>query len=151
MAKTLTQMAAEILTAQASHSALTADEMSEFLRTTFCALDDMKCLEERALEGAIGFARSATEEAPKIEPSQSIQKDKVICLECGKEFKQLTSRHLREHGMNSKEYRSKYGFTARQALSAKTLSAKRRKIAKERNLGDMLKSARAKRKLGRGR
>ena len=83
---------------------------------------------------------------PAMDPKASIQRAKVICLECGKEFKQLTSRHLQEHGMDAKAYRKKYGFSTRQPLSAKSLTAKRRETAKALNLGEkMLKARQAKR------
>ena len=69
------------------------------------------------------------------------------CPQCGKEFKQLSNRHLKDHGMDAKEYRKKYGFSARQPLSAKTLTAKRRKTAKALGLGEKLqKGLRAARK-----
>ncbi|MFC1896862.1 MucR family transcriptional regulator, partial [Thermodesulfobacteriota bacterium] len=47
-----------------------------------------------------------------------------------------------EHGMSPGEYRTKYGFSARQALTAKSLSATRRKIAKEHDLAQVLLKAR---------
>jgi predicted transcriptional regulator len=127
MAKTLTEMAADIVTAQASHTAMSADEMGDALTKTFDSLKSIKSMEE------------GTEAEPAaMDPKKSIQRTKVICLECGKEFKQLGNRHLKEHGMDHKEYRKKYGFSARQPLTAKTLSAKRRKTAKELGLGEKL-------------
>jgi predicted transcriptional regulator len=66
----------------------------------------------------------------------------VICLECGKEFKQITKRHLREHGLDAKQYRKKYGFSARQPLTATSLTAKRRKTAKALGLAEKLQAAR---------
>ena len=68
------------------------------------------------------------------------------CLECGKEFKQLTPTHLKGHGLTPKEYRKKHGFSAKQALVAKNLSAQRRKTAKKLGLGEKLKKARGKKK-----
>jgi predicted transcriptional regulator len=133
MAKSLTEMAAEIVAAQASHAAMSADEMDAALRKTFDALQGIKAIEE----GAGAAAGPAA-----MDPKASLLRTKVICLECGKEFKQLTNRHLKEHGINAKEYRKKYGFSARQPLSAKTLTAKRRKTAKTLGLGERLQAAR---------
>ena len=81
---------------------MSADEMDETLRKTFEALKGIKSIEEGA----------EAEPAP-VDPKKSIQRNKVICLECGKEFKLLGSRHLREHGLDAKAYRKKYGFPAR--------------------------------------
>jgi predicted transcriptional regulator len=83
--------------------------------------------------------------AVAIEPKASIQTDKVICLECGKEFKQLSKSHLASHSLTIKEYKKKHGFKATQALTAKSLSAKRRKTAKERGLGQKLAATSKKR------
>ena len=79
------------------------------------------------------------EEAPKaIAPQDSIQDDKVICLECGAEMRQLTTKHLVSHGMNQKEYRKKYGFSMRTPLAAKSLTKARSKAAKKRGLPEKL-------------
>lgn len=136
MAKSLTEMAAEIASAQASHAKMTAEEMEAFLGKTFNVLKQIKASEEAGI---------AVEAAETVDPKRSIQRNKVICLECSKEFKLLTRAHLASHGLTAKEYRKKYGFQARQALTAKSLSAKRRKRAKELGLGDRLKKARGKR------
>jgi predicted transcriptional regulator len=46
--------------------------------------------------------------------------------------------------MNSREYKLKYGLPLRQALSAKSLTLTRRKIAKEKGLGEKLVAHRRK-------
>jgi len=137
MAKSLTELAADIVVAQASHAPMSPEDMTETLKAVFAALKGVKAMEE----GAAG-ASSPTPEVPAVDPAKSILKNKVICLECGREFRMLTNRHLKEHGMTAKEYRKKYGFRARQSLSAKSLNAARRKNALERGLGDILKRAR---------
>jgi predicted transcriptional regulator len=135
MTKSLTEMAAEIASAQAGHATMTAEEMQAFLSKTFQVLKQIKAVEDGGV---------AVELAEHLDPKTSIQRNKVICLECGKEFKLLTRAHLGSHGLTAKEYRKKYGFQSRQALTAKSLSAKRRKRAKELGLGDRLKKARGK-------
>jgi predicted transcriptional regulator len=74
----------------------------------------------------------------KMDPKKSIQEDKVICLECGFEMKQLTATHLGSHGLSIREYKTKYGFPQRQSLSAKSLSKARSKAAKKRGLPEKL-------------
>ncbi len=95
---------------------------------------------EKAETGGIEVAPTAAEEvaATKLSPADSIQNDKVICLECGAECRQLTSKHLVSHGMSSKEYKKKYGFTMRTPLSAKSLTKARSKAAKKRGLPEKL-------------
>jgi len=140
MAKTLTEMAVELATAQASHSTMSVEEMETFLTKTFQTLTALKNLEEGETVGM----EESTE--PTLDPKKSILKNKVICLECGREFKILTSKHLqKEHGIDSKEYRKKYGFSARQSLAAKSLSAERSATAKKHKLGEKLQANRKKR------
>jgi predicted transcriptional regulator len=81
-----------------------------------------------------------------ISPEKSLQKNKVICLECGQEFKMLSPKHLKSHGLTSREYRVKHGFSLRQPLCAKSLSDKRKKAGKARGLPENLRKAIAQRK-----
>jgi len=140
MSKTLTEMTAEIVAAQAAHASMSPEEMQEALNRIFEALKGIRQVEE----GAVVEEAAAGTQPAQMDPKKSILRNKVICLECGREFKIITSRHLKEHGLTGKEYRKKYGFTARQALSAKSLTEARRKNALDRGLGDILKTARQK-------
>ena len=132
MAKSLTEMAAEIVTAQASHAILSADEMEKALTKTFDALNKIKAIEEGGPEA----------EAPPVDPRKSIQRNYIVNLEDGKKYKQLTARTLAKFGLTPREYRKKWGFSARQPLSAKSLTAKRRKTAIALGLGEKLQKAR---------
>jgi len=76
-----------------------------------------------------------------IDPKKSIQKNKIVCIECGQEFKMLSPKHLTSHGLNSKEYRKKHGLSSRQPLCAKALSEKRSRSGKERGLPANLRTA----------
>ena len=134
MTKSLYELAAEIVQAQAGVSKLAPEEIDSLIKSTYESLKSVKSDETN--EGDT-FA-----DAPAMDPKKSIKQATVTCLECGKTFKILTKRHLQEHGLTPKEYRAKWGFKARQPLAAKYLSAKRRKVAKEQNLGEKLAQAR---------
>ena len=140
MAKTLVEMAADIIQAQGSAKDMSIEEMQEALQKTFETLQGLQKLE----------AGEEVEEkpsvSPQITPQKSILKNKIICLECGEEFKMLSPKHLRSHGLTGREYRVKYGFSLRQPLCAKALSEKRKKSGKERGIPDALKKAIAARK-----
>lgn len=133
MAKSLYELAAEIVQAQAAVSKLTPEKIDELIRKTYESLKSVKCDEEGAEAEPAGI---------EMDPKKSIKQATITCLECGKSFKIITKRHLKEHGLTPKEYRVKWGFKARQPLSAKYLSAKRRKVAKEQNLGQKLAQSR---------
>ena len=132
MGKSLTEMASEIVAAQASHAVMAADEMVAALKKTFDALKNIKTIEEGGPEA----------DAPPVDPRKSIQRNYIINLEDGKKYKQLTTRTLAKYGLTPAEYRKKWGFSARQPLAAKALSAKRRKTAKALGLGEKLQEAR---------
>ncbi len=120
---------------------MSAEELSEALTKTYASLRRVRDQEE-GVATAIPPSGGA---AVIMEPAASIQRNKVICLECGKEFKQLSRSHLKSHALLPKEYKKKHGFKASQALTATSLSAKRRKVAKQRGLGEKLAAARKKR------
>ena len=142
MATSLVELAAEIAAAQASHATMSPEEVEQFLRKSFETLKALRALEEG---GAV--ASPTPEEHPQaLDPKKSVQRNKVICLECGKEFKQITEKHLSTHGLTGKEYRKKYGFKGSQPLAAKTLTAARRKRAIDMGLAGNLEKARMKAK-----
>ncbi|HEC31402.1 MAG TPA: transcriptional regulator [Deltaproteobacteria bacterium] len=157
MSKKLVELAADIIQAQATHTRMSADEISEALLKTFETLRKIKNAEETNQEvGSIeevitdteSKAAQQEEETQKkipIDPKDSIQRTKVICLECGAEFKQLSANHLKSHGLTLREYKKKYGFPLSQPLSAKNLTAKRKRIGKKRGLPPQLIEARKKR------
>jgi predicted transcriptional regulator len=129
----LLEMTKEILKAQASHASMSPDEMTDAIKKVYRALKWVQTQEEKAAKGEAEAGLSGME---------SIQRNKVVCLECGREFRQLSGKHLGLHGLTPREYKSKHGIPSRQSLSARTLSLKRRRIAKQRGLGEKLSRAR---------
>ena len=138
MAKSLTQMAANIVAAQASHVSMSADEMDAALKKVFEALNQIKVIEETPAGEAIDDELARL----RANPMKSIQRTYVINLEDGSKYKQITAKTLAKFGLTAREYRKKWGFSARQPLSSKALSAKRRKVAKDLGLADKLAAAR---------
>ncbi|RUM33754.1 MAG: transcriptional regulator [Desulfobulbus sp.] len=134
MSKSLVEMTAELVQSQLSGTDMSTEEIKAALNDTYQTL---KTLQSAELAG-----QNVVEDTkPVMDPKRSIQKNKVICLECGQEFKMLSPKHLRSHDLTSKEYRKKYGFTARQPLCAKSLSERRSKSGKERGLPANLRKA----------
>ncbi len=142
MEKSLTQLAADIVAAQASQRSMSAEELAELLKQTYESLAGLQRREEGTAPAEAPAPVAGPLEKLRSRPASSIQKNQVLCLECGATFKQLTSGHLKEHDLTPKEYRKKWGFSARQALSSQTLSAQRKKTAEGRNAGSILKEAR---------
>jgi len=132
MSKSLVEMASEIVTAQVRQAPMSPEEIAVGVKKVFTILQQLQILEA----GMLGTREG--EGTGKLTPQDSIQRNRVICLECHKEIKLLSNRHLALHGMNSREYKLKYGLPLRQALSARSLTLARRKIAKEKGLGEKL-------------
>ena len=136
MSKTLVQMTTDILQSQISSKQMSTDEIKAALNDIFQAL---KALQDAEAAGVV--VTEPEENNPAVDPKKSIQKNKIVCLECGQEFKMLSPKHLASHSLDSKSYRKKYGFAARQPLCAKALSEKRSASGKERGLPDNLRKA----------
>jgi predicted transcriptional regulator len=138
MPKKLIEIASEIVQSQVSLTSMSATDIASSLRQVFGTLHEL----QKAESGEIELPK-IQEPAPAqaLIPENSIQENKVICLECKAEMRQLTTKHLVFHGMNQKEYRKKYGFSMRIPLAAKSLTKARSKAAKKRGLPEKLKKA----------
>ena len=147
MSKSLVEMAAAIIQSQSASKVMTTEEVTFALQSTYKALQELQN-DESKLSSAVneGPAAEGVSTAPGISAEKSIQKNKIVCLECGQEFRMLSPKHLKSHGLTGREYRSKYGFSLRQPLCAKSLSDRRKKAGKVRGLPENLKKAIAKRK-----
>lgn len=135
--KKLLDIAAEIVQAQASVAQMSAEQIEQTLIKTFSTLQRMRLAEETGLllDGVAPGAMPVAESGPEpVQPRQSIQDDRIVCLECGTQMRQLTSKHLGEHNLTPKEYKKKWGFSMKQPLSAKSLTKARSKAAKKRGL-----------------
>lgn len=147
MEQTLVELCATVVTAQVRGRRMTPDEIIESIRTVYKSLDDLKRADDQLHESngqvtGVPDKLAALRRAPK----QTIQKNSVMCLECGKTFRLLSNRHLKLHGLTPRDYKRKWGFPLTTPLSAQTLTALRRKIAKEKGMGKQLAEWRASRK-----
>jgi predicted transcriptional regulator len=138
MSKTLVEMTAEIIQSQISGTNMSVDEIKNALHDTYQTLKELQEAE------STGCSLEEKEERPNIEPKRSIQKNKIICLECGQSFKMLT-KHLKSHGITAREYRRKYGFGSRQSLCARALSDERSHASRERGIHPNLRKSIAER------
>jgi len=146
MGKSLVEMAADLVQSQCASKSMTTEDITIALQSTFNALSALQADEVKmqggGTEGTVVAASSA------LTPDKSIQKNKIVCLECGQEFKMLSPKHLRSHGLTGREYREKWGFSLRQPLCAKALSERRKKAGKDRGLPENLRKEIARRKKG---
>ena len=138
MTRKLYEIAADIIEAQATIGPMTADVLEQTLSKVFITLQKMKMAEDGGV--LLGETKPAVpqEIVEEIDPKSSIQENKVICLECSAEMRQLTANHLNSHALTMREYKTKWGFPQKQSLSAVSLSKARSKAAKKRGLPEKL-------------
>lgn len=159
MGKSIIEIVGEIIAGQASQRTLSGEEIDKLIKQTYRSFKEVETLEASGgkleeIDGLIGIQTSASDvhqpEAeqtavePLIDPQNSIRDDAIVCVVCGKEFKQLTHTHLlKEHGISPDEYRKRYGIPMNQPLAAGSVSQRRKDLAKDRNVGEQLRLARA--------
>ena len=123
MSQTLLAMAKDLVMAQIEAHRLSPEEMHTVLQQTYTSLQALKTQEDS--HRSVAGVTPTTPPAP-VHWRKSITKYHVTCLECRASFKQLSGRHLREHGLDGKTYRIKYGIPRTQPLAAKEITAIRK-------------------------
>ncbi len=125
MAQTLLEMAKDLVLAQIRVHSLSPEDMHAALQHTYASLHALQTQENAQGSGAVAPPETS---AQPVNWRKSITKQTVTCLECGARFKQLSTRHLREHGLDARSYRLQYGIPLRQPLSARAVTALRKQI-----------------------
>ena len=138
MGQSILEMAKDLVMAQIQAGTLSPEDMHRELQKTYASLMELKVKEE---SGAFSTALPTKQmddmpvngEAGKEQTNwrRSIKKYTIECLECGASFKQLSVRHLKEHSLDARSYRVKYGIPRVQPLSAKDTTAMRKKIVQQ--------------------
>lgn len=87
-----------------------------------------------ATESAAEAPRAAGP-VPVMDPEQSVTRNQIFCLCCGKGFKML-KRHLgAEHGMTEEDYRAAFDLPASMPLVAPSYSERKAEYARKAGLG----------------
>ena len=126
MTQTLLEMAKDLTRSLVETGRLSAEDMQDVLQQTHTILSVLKGQEDPGALTALPVADSSP-----VHWRKSIRKHAITCLECGLSFKQLSIRHLRTHGLDSRLYRVKYGIPRSQPLAARETTARRRQIVQE--------------------
>ena len=142
MPQSVLEMAKELVEAQIRAGQLTPDAMQQALQDTFANLMLLKANEDRVETG--GGPLAATLPATG-DWRKSITRHAITCLECGKSFKQLSIRHLRQHDLDGRAYRAKYGIPRTQSLAARQTTARRREIVQQSRPWEKLRRLRKRR------
>lgn len=55
------------------------------------------------------------------DPRRAIREAEIVCLVCGRAFRQLTNTHLLSHGLSSPDYKREHGYNPGRALMCHAL------------------------------
>lgn len=137
---TILEMAADIVAAHASNTAMTKEEIVAEIHELYAALSAL----EKG-EAVTVVVEAKQNNVPAVTKRKAFGKDQIFCMICGKGFKTL-KRHLASgHDMTPKEYRAQFDIPAGTSLASKSYSESRRQMAIDRGLADGLAKARASR------
>lgn len=128
MPQSVLEMAKDLVMAQIQAGALSVEDMQHELQKTYVSLMELKEMED---SGSISAVPSIVSPSERADWRKSITKHAITCMECGSSYKQLSVRHLREHDLDARSYRNKYGIPRNQPLSAKETTAMRKKIVQK--------------------
>jgi len=134
----LLEMATDIVSAHASTTSMTTEELIAEIATVYQALEAL----EKG-ESVTGEEQTAEEAGPAVSKRKAFGKDKIYCMICGKGFTTLKRHLAAAHEMKPGEYRKQFGIPSSQPLAAKNYSEQRKQMAIDRGLGEGLAKARA--------
>jgi predicted transcriptional regulator len=121
-------MTTDLTVALIGTGAVPPDAMPQTLQTIHASL---LCLQKRQERGGGGARLTQAQRASAESWKPTITPHAVTCLECGAAFKQLSTRHLRQHDLDSRSYRAKYGIPRSQSLAAQQTTARRQQIVQQ--------------------
>jgi predicted transcriptional regulator len=138
MATEILKLTAQIVISHASMTELSPKELVEEIKDIHDLLGALAggVLEEAAGPPAKGKGAEIVKK-PSV-PLEDIVKEKyVICLECGKKMRTLKAHLRKAHHLTPPEYYRRYGLEPKKfPLVCKEYSEQRRKLAKEKGLGE---------------
>ncbi len=141
MASEVLKLTAQIVMSHASMSELTPKELVDEIKDIYGVL----CSLEVGLEAPEAAELEKAQEAGVVKkppvPLNEIVKEKyVVCLECGKKMRTLKAHLRKAHNLMPKEYFKRYALDPKKyPLVCREYSAQRRKLAKEKGLGERLR------------
>ncbi|MCP5396625.1 MAG: MucR family transcriptional regulator [Sphingomonadaceae bacterium] len=118
---------------------LTSDIVAAHVSNNNVAVEDVPSLITNVYQALSGLGESAAPVEEKPEPAvsirSSVKKDKIVCLECGKDMKMLKRHLMTDHGLTPDEYRARFGLNADYPMVAPDYAETRRELAKKIGLG----------------
>jgi predicted transcriptional regulator len=140
MASEVLKLTAQIVISHASMSELTPKELVEEIKDLYTLLSSLEGeIAVEAVAGAPEKVKGAkvVVKKPTIPLDEVVKEKYVVCLECGKKMRTLKAHLRKAHKLMPAEYFRRFGLDAKKfPLVCKEYSEQRRKLAKEKGLGE---------------
>jgi predicted transcriptional regulator len=125
------QLVTKIIASYVSHHNLTPEQIPDLISSVHRTIDNLgKPVEPQAAL------------IPAVPVRRSVQRDAVICLDCGWKGKMLRRHLSTRHGLSGEEYLKRWSLPIDHPLTAPTYSEQRSALAKELGLGRGSRQAR---------
>jgi predicted transcriptional regulator len=115
---------AKIIASYVSHHNLAPDQIPELIASV-----------HRSIVGLSQSADTPATLTPAVPVRRSVQRDMVICLDCGWKGKMLRRHLTTRHGLSAEDYLKRWGLAGDHPLTAPNYSAQRSALAKQLGLG----------------
>jgi predicted transcriptional regulator len=119
------ELTVEIVVAYVRRNQVAADQLASLISTVHQSIADLGGPAEEA----------PVERTPAVSIRRSVQRDYVVCIECGWRGK-MVRRHLgTAHGLSIEQYRARWSLPHDHAMTAPAYSERRSTMAKQIGLG----------------
>jgi predicted transcriptional regulator len=120
----VSRLVAKIVSSYVSHHNLSPEQIPELIISV-----------HRTIAGLGLPIETQTALIPAVPLRRSVQRDAVICLDCGWKGKMLRRHLTTRHGLSGDEYLKRWGLPGDHPLTAPNYSVQRSNLAKELGLG----------------
>src|SRR5579864_4970258 len=111
---------AKIIASYVSHHNLAPDQIPELIASVY-----------RTIAGLGQSVEATAALVPAVSVRRSVQRDMVICLDCGWKGKMLRRHLTTRHGLSADDYLKRWSLAADHPLTAPAYSAQRSTLAKQ--------------------
>jgi predicted transcriptional regulator len=118
------RLVAKIIASYVSHHNLAPEQIPELIASV-----------HRTIAGLGSPVEAPVALVPAVSVRRSVQRDVVICLDCGWKGKMLRRHLTTRHGLNAEEYLKRWSLPGDHPLTAPNYSVQRSNLAKELGLG----------------
>lgn len=123
--ETLVNLTADIVAAHVANNSTALSDLPILIANVHGSLSDL----------AAGPPAPAEPKSPAVPIKTSVNRDFLVCLECGRKLKMLRRHLITAHDMTPEQYRRDYDLPFAYPLTAPAYSKLRRKLAHSIGLG----------------